>query len=113
MADIYIRSIVNTLQRYCRSLKNTKSAESISPTPTLKIIRHAIGKMRPRKLQERGTLSIMQNMKNTPRVRPKLISEVIDLEKRKRYFGTLILEKIAELPRREPIPPEVASEKNE
>ena len=79
----------------------------------LKIMRHAIGKMRPRKLNENGTLSMIQNTRNTAKVRPKLISEVIVLEKRKRYFGTLTLENIAELPRREPIPPFVASVKKE
>jgi hypothetical protein len=79
----------------------------------LKIIRHAIGKMSPKKLQENGTRSIMQNMRNTPKVRPKLIREVIDLEKRKRYFGTFIFENIPALPIREPMPPLVQSVKKE
>jgi hypothetical protein len=53
----------------------------------------------------------MQKMKNTARVRPKLISEDTFLENRNRYFGTFIFVKIAEFAIRLPIPPPVASEK--
>ena len=55
----------------------------------------------------------IQKIKNTASVSPKLISEDILREKRKRYFGTLILVKIAALPRSEPIPPLVESLKKE
>ena len=55
--------------------------------------------------------SIMQKMKNTIKVSPKLISDDTFLEKRKRYFGTLIFPNISALARSEPIPPLVESEK--
>ena len=52
---------------------------------------------------------MMQKMKNTQRVSPKLISEETFLEKRKRYFGTFIFVKIPAFARREPMPPFVES----
>ena len=55
----------------------------------------------------------MQKRMNTTKVRAKLISEETLREKRKRYFGILILVKIAELESSEVIPPLDASLKNE
>ena len=56
--------------------------------------------------------SMIQKMRNTRNVSPKLISEEIFLENRKRYFGTFILVNIDAFERREDIPPLVASLKN-
>ena len=50
-------------------------------------------------------------MKNTERVRPKLIREETFLENKNRYFGTFIFEKISAFASKDPIPPFVASEK--
>ena len=53
----------------------------------------------------------MQKTINTANVNPKLIREQTFLDITKRYFGTLILEKISEFDIIEAIPPLAASEK--
>ena len=77
------------------------------------MIRHTIGYGSASMLKENGTLSITQKSRKTTKVSPKLISEDTVRENRKRYFGTFIFENIAEFPRREPMPPFVASLKKE
>ena len=76
--------------------------------PILKSIRQRIGKNSIRKAGVKVTLSIMQNMRKTEKVNPKLISEDTFFEKRKRYIGTLILENIFALSISELIPVFVA-----
>ena len=76
-------------------------------------IRQRIGIMSIKKHQEKVIPSIMQNIRNITKVSPKLISDETFFEKRKRNFGTFIFVKIAELARREPMPPFVESVKKE
>ena len=83
----------------------------MSPIPRLKIIMQIMGKRSRKKANVKVIPSMMQKMKNTMSVSPKFIREDTFLEKRKRYFGTFILVKIAELVSREPIPPLVESVK--
>jgi hypothetical protein len=106
-------SVEKTPHKYCTSLKKTKSADNISPIPRLKTIRNKIGIASPRKYGVIGTPSMIQKSKNTTKVRPKLIREETVLENRNRYLGTFIFVNISAFPIREPIPPFVASEKNE
>ena len=81
--------------------------------PMLKIIRQRIGINRAKKENEKAIPSMIQKTKNTTSVKPKLISAETFLEKRKRYFGTLILVIIPEFASNEPIPPFVESVKYE
>ena len=97
MADIYIRSWVKTDQRYWMSRKKTKRAERTKPTPMLKTTRQQMGYSRQINFHVKTILSSMQNTKNTPKVRPKLISVCTFLENKKRYFGTLTFVKIPAL----------------
>ena len=95
------------------SRKNTNIAERISPMPILKIIRQRIGNISAKNVGVKGTLSIMQKIMNTTKVMPKFIRDEMFFEKRKRYFGTLIFEKIDALSIREDMPEDVASLKYE
>jgi hypothetical protein len=61
----------------------------------------------------KGTPSIAQKIRDTPKVSDKLIREDTVLENRKRYFGKFIFENISAFPRRDSIPPFDASLKNE
>ena len=54
-----------------------------------------------------------QKIRNTTNVNAKFISDETFLEKRKRYFGTFIFEKMLAFPISEPMPPFVASLKKE
>ena len=81
---------MKTLHKYCKSLNRTKSAESTSPTPILKNIRHAIGIISRKNANVNVMPSIMQNTRNTVNVSPKLIRDEMLREKRNRYFGMFI-----------------------
>ena len=81
--------------------------------PILKSIRQRIGKNSIRNVGVKVTRSIMQKMRKTEKVRPKLIRDETFFENRKRYFGTFIFEKIFALSIRELIPVFVASLKKE
>jgi hypothetical protein len=76
-------------------------------------MRQRMGKASAKKVGVNGTLSIMQKRINTTKVIPKLMSDEIFFEKRKRYFGTFTFENIEALSIREDIPDEVASLKYE
>jgi hypothetical protein len=92
-------------------LKKTKRAERISPTPTLKAMRHKIGNRSVKNSGVTATLSIMQKTINTANVKPKFMREQTFLDMTKRYFGTLIFENISEFDIIDAIPPLAASEK--
>jgi hypothetical protein len=64
----------------------------------------SIGIISIKKAHVKVTPSIMQNIRNTPSVSPKLIRDETFFENKKRYFGTLILVNIPALARSEPIP---------
>ena len=104
MADIYIRSCVNTDHRYCTSRKKTNRAERISPTPMLKSISEKMGISSSTNFHVNATLSMIQNTKNTTSTRPKLMSACTFLENRNRYLGTFILVKMGALSMSDVIP---------
>jgi hypothetical protein len=79
----------------------------------LKRIRQRNGITRHRKYGVNVTLSITQKTRNTKNVKPKLMRDDMFFEKRKRYFGTFIFEKIEALSKSEDIPVPVASLKKE
>ena len=95
---------MKTLHRYCISLKKTKSAESISPIPRLKISIHKMGNKSERKRGVNATPSIAQKTRNTIKVSPKLIRDEVIFENKNRYFGTLTFVNMLALPIRAPIP---------
>ena len=77
------------------------------------MIRQRIGIIRAKNPQVNVIPSIIQKMINTTKVIVKLMRDETFLEKRKRYFGTFIFEKIIEFDISEDIPPVVASLKYE
>lgn len=91
------------------SLKNTKRAEIISPTPVFKTIRQPIGNKSKRKLHCKGMPSAITKIKKTTNVSKKLISVETFLDNKNKYLGTLILVKIPALLTSEFMLPVVAS----
>ena len=85
----------------------------MSPTPILNIITHPMGMIRRKKLKFGIIPSNMQKSRKTAKVSAKLIRADTLRDRRNRYFGIFIFENIDALPRSAPIPPFVASEKNE
>ena len=104
MADMYIRSIVNTLHKYCMSRKKTNNADKISPTPILNKTKQQIGYNKKINFHVKVMLSIIAKTKNTHNVSPKLISVWTFLENRNKYFGTFTFVKILAFPVKEVMP---------
>ena len=67
--------MVNTSYRYEISRKNTNSADRISPTPILKMVRQQIGYSSVRNFHVNCTPSIAAKTKNTSSVNPKLMMD--------------------------------------
>ena len=73
------------------SLKKTKNADNIIPTPILNINRQTIGYKRSRKRKLILMPSAITNTKKIIKDRPKLIKTEIFLDNKKMYLGALIL----------------------
>jgi hypothetical protein len=79
------------------SLKNINIAETIMPTPRLKMVSQIIGYINKRYFQVKGNLLKGMNTRKMAKLSKKFTTDTTIFDSKKMYFGTLIDENILAL----------------